>query len=61
MTSKPQDPFFKSIGDRVEETEKLPEAAESGQAEVDEDAPVHSVESLCMRCGEEVWLFSKYT
>ncbi|KIO24690.1 hypothetical protein M407DRAFT_76654 [Tulasnella calospora MUT 4182] len=53
MTSKPQDPFFKSIGDRVEETDKLPETTESGQAEVDEDAPLHTVESLCMRCGEQ--------
>ncbi|KAG8889375.1 nucleolar zinc-finger protein, partial [Tulasnella sp. 408] len=54
MTSKPQDPFFKPIGDRVEETDKLPETAESGQAEVDEDAPVQTIESLCMRCGEEL-------
>ncbi|KAG9045655.1 nucleolar zinc-finger protein [Tulasnella sp. UAMH 9824] len=53
MTSKPQDPFFKPIGDRVEETDRLPETAESGQAEVDEDAPVQTIESLCMRCGEE--------
>ncbi|KAG8943241.1 nucleolar zinc-finger protein [Tulasnella sp. 408] len=54
MTSKPQDPFFKPIGDRVEETDKLPETAESGEAEGDEDAPVQTIESLCMRCGEEL-------
>ncbi|KAG9019094.1 nucleolar zinc-finger protein [Tulasnella sp. 427] len=54
MTSKPQDPFFKPIGDRVEETDKLPEdAAESGETTVDEEAPVQTIESLCMRCGEE--------
>lgn len=65
MTAKPQDPFFKSIGSLAEDTDKLPDSDEQGGEDVadvkaeeneegDEERPLQEVESLCMRCGEQV-------
>ncbi|KAG8908599.1 nucleolar zinc-finger protein [Tulasnella sp. 403] len=64
MASKPQDPFFRSIGSLAEETDRLPdedeERPESGNKPpgetgvVDEERPIHEIESLCMNCEKQV-------
>ena len=56
VTQKPQ--LFPHIGAVVEETAKLPEpeekAEETGPTAEDEDRPVQEIESLCMKCEQQV-------
>ncbi|KAF8315358.1 hypothetical protein DL93DRAFT_2079095 [Clavulina sp. PMI_390] len=54
--------FFPSIGDAVEQTDRLPDENTAGdQTQVsEEDRPLQEVESLCMSCGEQVKIFSSF-
>lgn len=65
-SSKPQDPFFKSLGSLAEDTDQLPDSddekaedavknADGTTAdEAEDDRPMQEIESLCMHCGEQV-------
>lgn len=56
--------LFPPIGAVAEETEKLPEPEERNVEETqvadDEERPVQEIESLCMKCEQQVRLFSCY-
>ncbi|KAG9010668.1 nucleolar zinc-finger protein [Tulasnella sp. JGI-2019a] len=64
-SSKPQDPFFKSLGALAEDTDQLPDSDDEkdkaagvnadGKAteEVEDDRPMQEIESLCMHCGQQ--------
>ena len=64
MTNAPNNGLFPSIGAVANETEKLQEPEEIPSADIvaespadEEDRPVQEIESLCMNCGQQVWLF----
>ena len=55
------DQFFPPIGQLAKQTDDLPEehTASDGPGDVQEDRPLEEVESLCMRCGEQVSSLSR--
>lgn len=52
MSTNPE--LFPAIGSVVEQTEKLPVEAQTVEVTLDEERPVQEIESLCMRCEEQV-------
>ncbi|KAG8861420.1 nucleolar zinc-finger protein [Tulasnella sp. 330] len=65
-SSKPQDPFFKSLGALAEDTDQLPDSEDEKGGDAakkpdgtttaddgDEDRPMQEIESLCMNCGQQ--------
>lgn len=54
--SMPQDQFFPPIGQLAKKADDLPEELTTPDDDVQEDRPLEEVESLCMRCGEQVSL-----
>lgn len=69
-SSRPQDPFFKPIGEAAEAVDALPDEPEAdraaegqsaaeredGEGKYDDVQPVDSIESLCLECGKNVGL-----
>jgi zinc finger protein len=49
-----QDQFFPPIGQLAKKADDLPEELTTTDGDVQEDRPLEEVESLCMRCGEQV-------
>ena len=57
MSANRPEQFFKPIGSRADEADALPEdndAVQLTQTEQEEDGPIKEVESLCMKCHEQV-------
>ena len=52
MSTNPE--LFPAIGSVVEQTEKLPVEAQTVEVTLDEERPVQEIESLCMRCEDQV-------
>lgn len=50
------DQFFPSIGHLAKKADDLSEKPATTGGDVQEDSPLQEVESLCMRCGEQVSL-----
>jgi zinc finger protein len=49
--------FFPSIGSVAVKADELPDNSnETEQPDTDTDKPLHEIESLCMKCGEQVRL-----
>lgn len=46
--------FFPSIRSLAEQADALPEDEESKALVDDEEQPLQEIESLCMKCGEQV-------
>lgn len=46
--------LFPTIGSVADQTEKLPVEAQTVDVTLDEEKPVQEIESLCMRCEEQV-------
>ena len=46
--------LFPAIGSVADQTEKLPVQAQTVEVTLDEERPVQEIESLCMRCEEQV-------
>lgn len=46
--------LFPTIGSVADQTEKLPVVAQTVEVTLDEERPVQEIESLCMRCHEQV-------
>ena len=46
--------LFPAIGSVVEQTQKLPVEQQTVEVTLDEERPVQEIESLCMRCEEQV-------
>ena len=55
MSTNPE--LFPAIGSVVEQTEKLPVEAQTVEVTLDEERPVQEIESLCMKCYEQVRRF----
>jgi len=51
-----QDQFFPPIGQLAKKADDLSEELTTPDGDVQEDRPLEEVESLCMRCGEQVSL-----
>jgi len=48
-----QDPFFPTIGKLAEKADAVPDGT-AVESESKEDRPLEEIESLCMKCGEQV-------
>ena len=48
------DPFFPSIGHLAQQTDGLPEEPATADGDAQDDQPLEQIESLCMRCEEQV-------
>ena len=48
--------LFPAIGSVADQTEKLPVEAQTVEVTLDEERPVQEIESLCMRCEQQVRL-----
>lgn len=46
--------LFPAIGSVADQTEKLPVETQTVEVTLDEEKPVQEIESLCMRCEEQV-------
>ncbi len=46
--------LFPAIGSVAEQTQKLPVEPQTVEVTLDEERPVQEIESLCMRCEEQV-------
>lgn len=55
MTGNSSDPFFPSIGNAVEQTDRLGDDQEGSDpaGQQDEERPLQEIDSLCMSCGEQ--------
>lgn len=49
--------LFPTIGSVVDKTQSLPVEAQTVEVTLDEEKPVQEIESLCMRCHEQVRAF----
>ena len=54
MSNNPE--LFPAIGSVADQTEKLPVKAQTVEVTLDEERPVQEIESLCMRCEQQVRL-----
>ena len=54
MSTNPE--LFPAIGSVVDQTQKLPVEAQTVEVTLDEERPVQEIESLCMRCEQQVCL-----
>lgn len=54
------DQFFPPIGQLAERAEDLQEQPTASDGDAQEDRPLQEVESLCMRCGEQVNSLARY-
>lgn len=53
--------LFPTIGSVVDKTQSLPVEAQTVEVTLDEEKPVQEIESLCMRCHEQVRVYNLLT
>lgn len=55
----PNEELFPSIGTAAEQIDNLQDVDANEVTNNEEDRPTQEIESLCMKCGEQVWMLSK--